>query len=615
MSVFRKTKIIATIGPACNTKEKIKSLVLAGMNVARLNFSHASHDQHKQAIQYLKEVREELGISLAILQDTQGPEIRIGKVPEEGLKVQPGSRFRLVKDPKNADELSIAITPPQIIDQLSPDDTVLIDDGYIETSVVTNEGDSVVLEVHNFGVIKERKGVNLPGKTLNFPDITEKDIADIKFGCEQDIDIIAASFICHPSQVIAIKKLLVQEGAGDIQVLAKIESQQGVDNFDQILDVSDGIMVARGDLGVEMPITSIPRIQKNIIKKCGEQAKPVIIATQMLESMIHCPRPTRAEVSDVANAIYDSASAVMLSAETATGSYAISTVKMMDAIVRDAEADVDIYGRFHRKLKETKFCNVPDALAQAAVSTCVSANAAAIVVFSKSGNTARLLSCRRARIPLIVMTPKKKTYHQMALAWGAHAVLERIQDIKANLDFLSCYAIQQGLVQYGDTVIVTLGTPYGISYTTNTITVETVGSVVAKGVPAREEATDEFVYGKRTFFYEGEPTKKLSFDNVIVVLTEFKEEYAPMLTGAIGIILQNRLEDIASENRAAEFSKKHNIPCILRAYSAASLLEADEWISIQESRGLIFRGDAEKEKDMIEKTCIDSSNLQIHFNL
>lgn len=603
---FRKTKIICTIGPSCNTREQILALAKAGMNGARLNFSHSNHEIHLEAIKHIKSVRSELNIPLSIILDTKGPEIRTENVLSEGLSVEPGSQFSIVREAKHAGINSITIDPPSIFDYLNEGDNILIDDGYIDCHVIKKMEDRVVLEAHNFGVVKNRKGVNIPGKAIPFPEITDRDAADISFGCMHGIDVVAASFICVPEQVIAIKKLLREQGSGDVQVFAKIESQQAVDNFDQILQVADGIMVARGDLGVEMPIASVPRIQKQVIKKCGEQAKPVIVATQMLESMINCPRPTRAEVSDVANAIYDSASAVMLSAETAAGRYPIATVKMMDEIIRDAEADIDTSGQFYRRGEDSKFYNIPAALAQAAVTTCVNANAKAIVVFSKSGNTARLISRSRPRLPIIVVTPKRKTYHQMAISWGTHAVMERTdEDIKANLDFLSCYVIQHKLVEYGDFVVITLGTPYGISHTTNTITVESIGSVIARGIPARSHPGSHFIHAKRKILLDSEIRKEGDYRGQILVLTELKKEHLPLLNGVKALILQNSREDFVSEKLAREYSEKNDFPCIIRADSACSLLEEDEWISLREDKGLIFRGDAAKEKEMIEKTCVD----------
>ncbi len=602
---FRKTKIICTIGPSCNSRDQILALAKAGMNIARLNFSHGSHEEHLSAIKHIKSVREELKVSLAIMLDTKGPEIRTGGIGQEGINVIPGFQFTIVKKLEGGAEPQITLDPPLIVDHLKEGDTVLIDDGYIECRVLKKGADRALLEVLNFGVIKNRKGVNLPGKALPFPDITDRDAEDIRFGATHDVDIIAASFICIPEQVLAIKRLLAEEGSSDVHVIAKIESQQAVDNFDHILQVADGIMVARGDLGVEMPITSVPRIQKQIIKKCGEQAKPVIIATQMLESMIHCPRPTRAEVSDVANAIYDSASAVMLSAETATGRYAIQTVKMMDEIVRDAEADIATSGQFHRKQEDAKVYNIPAALAQAAVTTSVHAGAKAIVVFSRSGNMARLISRARPKQPIIVVTPNKKTYHQMSLAWGTHAVIEKVDEIKANLNFLSCYLIQQKLVEYGDFVVITLGTPYGISHTTNTITVESMGSVIARGMPIRSSPESHFIYARRRIILDADWKKEQSCKGEIVVLTELKKEHFPLLKEAKALILQNSREDLVSEKLAREYAEKNSFPCIIRADSASLLLKEDEWISICEDRGLIFRGDAAKEKGMIEKACVE----------
>ena len=321
------TKIICTIGPSVNTLQKMIELIEAGMNVARLNFSHGTHSEHLQAIDNLKEARRRLKVPLAIMLDTKGPEIRIGKIKDGQLFLSSGHHWRLVREPVEGDAEKVNITPASVLDQVKEGTVILFDDGYISSHVIEITTDGVLVEIQNGGIIRSGKGVNIPNESLNLPAITETDIADIRFGCKHDIDIVAASFVRSPDHVLTIKKLLAEEKKSDILIVAKIENREGVQNFDSIVQVADGIMIARGDLGVEVPLSQVPKLQKMMIRKCYLAGKPAVTATQMLESMINNPRPTRAEASDVANAIYDSTSAVMLSGETAIGKYPLEAVQ------------------------------------------------------------------------------------------------------------------------------------------------------------------------------------------------------------------------------------------------------------------------------------------------
>lgn len=339
MTCMTRTKIICTMGPAVSDYEKILELIDAGMNVARINFSHGTHDEHKKVIQNLKKAREAKKIPLAIMVDTKGPEIRLGDMKNGAVPVQAKQKILLVKKEVMGDDKQISLTPPEVLDDVEPGMRLLFDDGYIIAKVIEVSAKGVLLEMENAGTIKSHKSVSIPNAQANLPAMTEQDVSDITFACKNDVDLIAASFIRSADHVLEIKKLLASQGKSDILVIAKIENSLGVQNFDSILEVADGIMVARGDLGVELPLEKVPGLQKMMIRKCLQVAKPIATATQMLESMIKNPRPTRAEVSDVANAIYDSSSSVMLSGETAVGSYPIETVKMMKSIIHEAEQD------------------------------------------------------------------------------------------------------------------------------------------------------------------------------------------------------------------------------------------------------------------------------------
>ncbi|MBS0620169.1 MAG: pyruvate kinase [Verrucomicrobia bacterium] len=469
-----KTKIVCTIGPAVNSYDKILQLIDAGMDVARLNFSHGTHDEHLLVIEMLKKARQEKRVPLAIMLDTKGPEIRIGMLKNEKVAVEPRQRILLTKEEIEGDADKIPVTPPSVIETLQVGMRVLIDDGYLISRVVEKTAEGVIIEFENGGMIKSQKGINVPGVDFGLPAMTEQDVRDIAFGCKQDVDLIAASFIRSAEHVLAIKQLLSKEGKPKILVLAKIESSLGVDHFDSIVQVADGIMVARGDLGVELPLEQVPRLQKMMIHKCADAGKPVITATQMLESMIQNPRPTRAEVSDVANAIYDSTSAVMLSGETAVGKYPIETVRTMCKIVEEAERDFN-YRDYFLKGSRVDFHDVSNSVALATVRTAYSAGAKGIFVFTSSGSTARLISKFRPEIPIVALSSDQKVYHQLALNWGVIPVpAEHAENATEALKIASSFAIKQGVLQRGALVVITSGAPFGVSGTTNMMLVEKI---------------------------------------------------------------------------------------------------------------------------------------------
>lgn len=469
-----RTKITCTIGPAVNTYDKIVQLIDAGMDVARLNFSHGTHDEHRKVIEILKKARKEKKVPLAIMLDTKGPEIRIGDIKNNQFTVGPKQRILLVKESTVGDEKKISITPPQVLDSVSPGMQILFDDGYIITHVVEKSAQGVVVEVENAGIIRSHKGVNIPNAHVDLPAMTDQDVKDIAFGCEQDVDFIAASFIRSADHVLEIKKLLKEKGKSDILVLAKIENALGVKNFDEIIKVADGILVARGDLGVELPIKQVPRLQKMMIRKCLQIYKPSVTATQMLESMIKNPRPTRAEVSDVANAIYDSSSVVMLSGETAVGEYPIEVVKMMKSIIEETEKDFN-YSDYFEHQSRVDFHDVSSSVALASVKTAYSAKAKAIFAFTNSGFTARQISRFRPEMPIVALTSNPKTYHQLALYWGVIPVDPAVsKNVQEALATTSQFALANGLVKSGDLVVITAGSPFGVSGTTNMMIVEKV---------------------------------------------------------------------------------------------------------------------------------------------
>lgn len=457
---MRSTKIICTMGPNTDKKTVMKSLVKNGMNVARFNFSHGDHEEQRERMNLLKNVREELDRPVAILLDTKGPEIRTGLL-EGGKKVtlKEGSEFILYTEEMTGNATGCCVTYPGLAKDVKAGDRILIDDGLIELKVKQIKSGNIVCHVENGGELGERKGVNVPNVKVKLPAVTEKDIDDILFGIQQDIDFIAASFIRSAKGVKEIRKILKENHAEHISIIAKIENAEGVENIDEIIEASDGIMVARGDLGVEIPAQEVPHIQKMIIKKCNERYVPVITATQMLDSMIRNPRPTRAEVADVANAIYDGTDAVMLSGETAAGKYPIEALKMMNEIAENTEQYVD-YEKYihHRTMYEQS--KISSAIGIASVRTARNIGAACIVTPTMSGKTARLISNFRPSMPIYAVTPNEMVQHKMQLYWGVIPLKGYIKDTTENIIVNAMETIKRKrLVRKGQTVVITAGDP------------------------------------------------------------------------------------------------------------------------------------------------------------
>ena len=468
---MRKTKIVCTLGPASNNEQTIEKLFINGMNVARLNFSHGAHEEHKKTIELFRSVRDRLGLPAAILLDTRGPEIRTCLVENGEVTLEQGQAFRLICEEKTGNSEFVSITYPGLQKIVNIGDTIKVDDGAIILSVKEVRDDEIVCFVEVGGVLKNRKSINVPGVHLDMPYLSEKDKKDILFGIENDVDYIAASFVRTPQDVIELRKFINYNGGHNIKIIAKIENSEGVANFDSILRESDGIMVARGDMGVEVEYEKLPGLQKRFIKKCYGSGKIVITATQMLESMIHSYNPTRAEITDVANAVFDGTSAVMLSGETAMGEHPDRVVEVMASIVRQAEADAVELNMF----KENCFLSENDtanAICDAACTTARDLGAQAIIAVTKSGHSARRLSKFRPNEPIVASTPELKTYHQLALSCGVHPVLALNQESEEKLfrHALDC-AKQIDAVKRGDTVVIIGGAPINVSGNTNMLKV------------------------------------------------------------------------------------------------------------------------------------------------
>ena len=469
----KRTKIVCTLGPASEKEETLRELIKNGLNVCRMNFSHGSHEEHKGRIDLVKKVREELGQPTAILLDTKGPEIRTGQFDAPEVLLEEGQTFTITMKDVMGNKEMCTVSYKGLAKDVEPGNTILIDDGLVGLKVKEVNGDDIVCIVENSGIVKNHKGVNVPGVKVNLPAITEKDRSDIEFGIEQGIDFIAASFVRKVSDVLAIRKILEENNATDIKIISKIENQEGVDNLDEIIAVSDGIMVARGDLGVEIPTEEIPVVQKLMIKKCNEAGKPVITATQMLDSMMRNPRPTRAEVTDVANAIYDGTDAIMLSGETAAGKYPVEAVKTMATIAKRTEETINYNENLRDKALSA--ANVTDAISYATCTTAIDLNAKAILSATSSGHTARMVSKFRPQCPIVATTDNERVMRQLSLTWG---VLPTISSNGKNTDEVIDNAINAGkeknYLAEGDLVVITAGVPVATSGTTNLIKVETI---------------------------------------------------------------------------------------------------------------------------------------------
>ncbi|CQR54748.1 pyruvate kinase [Paenibacillus riograndensis] len=471
---MRKSKIVCTIGPASESLENIKKLILAGMNVARLNFSHGDFEEHGNRIKTIRQASQELGKTVAILLDTKGPEIRTGKLEVEPIELVQDEYLTLTTEEILGDQNRISVTYADLPSDVQVGSTILIDDGLIGLTVVDIQGTEIKTRIVNGGTIKSKKGVNVPGVAISLPGITEKDTNDIIFGIEQDIDFIAASFVRKASDVQEIRALLEKHNASHIQIISKIENQQGVDNLDEILAVSDGLMVARGDLGVEIPAEDVPLAQKLMIQKCNIAGKPVITATQMLDSMQRNPRPTRAEASDVANAIFDGTDAIMLSGETAAGKYPVESVLTMSRIAEKAESALN-HREIFMKQQIAQETTVTEAISQSVAISALDLNAKAIISSTVTGHTARVVSKYRPKSQIIAVTTQERTMRQLALVWGVTPV----HGLEAtSTDELLETALKggkaSGLVKAGDLVVITAGIPLGRSGSTNLVKVDTI---------------------------------------------------------------------------------------------------------------------------------------------
>ena len=467
--MLRKTKIICTLGPAVDNEDMIRALIRTGMNAARFNFSHGSHEEHLNRLNLLKSVRDSMGRPVASILDTKGPEIRIRSFETKSISLEAGDLFTLTTREVQGNVNLVSVTYPELHKEVSAGQEILIDDGLVALKVEKIDGQDIRCTVENGGTLSANKSINIPGVHIHLPALTEKDVSDIQFGVENDFDFIAASFVRRAADVQAVREVLDRFGGQEIRIIAKIENQEGVDNIDEILEAADGIMVARGDLGVEIPAAKVPILQKQIIRKGLQAGKPVITATQMLDSMMRNPRPTRAEVSDVANAVFDGTSCVMLSGETAGGKYPLEALTAMVSIVEEAEQSIHYWRQFEKR-RVIPASNINDAITHTCCLTAKDLEAKAILAATNSGRTARMICRFRPACPVAARTLHEKVRRQLAICWGVIPFLtgevtstDRIFSLSAEV------ALKERLVQNGDTVVITAGVPLGKSGSTNLI--------------------------------------------------------------------------------------------------------------------------------------------------
>lgn len=579
---MKKTKIVCTIGPASENKEIFAELVKNGLNVARLNFSHGDHAEHLKRIEMIKEVRKELNKPIAILLDTKGPEIRTGSF-KEPIMLEEGQIFTLTTDEYLGDQDKCQISYEGLPGDVVPGNKILIDDGLVELDVLEIKGNEIVTRVLNSGEVKNHKGVNVPGVSINLPAITPKDEADIKFGLEHGIDFIAASFVRKAADVLEIRKILEDNNIEDVHIISKIENQEGLDNLDSIIRVSDGIMVARGDLGVEIPTEDVPLAQKLMISKCNKAGKPVITATQMLDSMQRNPRPTRAEVTDVANAILDGTDAIMLSGETAAGKYPVESVMTMTSIARKIEETMDYKSILDKKSLELVNAGVTFAVSHATCYTAHELEASAIITATSSGFTTRKVSQFRPKAPIIATTISERVRRKLSLVWGVETILV---DMASSADEIFEIGIEKskaaGLIKKGDLVVITAGVPIGVTGATNLMKVEIVGEILLRGLGLGRTV----VTGRACVVSSAEEAKLKFKDGDIIIAPVTDKDLMPFIEKSSGMVI----EEGGYTSHGAIVALSLEIPTVVGARNATETIEDGSEITLDSNRGIIYDG-------------------------
>ncbi|PSL44075.1 pyruvate kinase [Salsuginibacillus halophilus] len=581
---MRKTKIVSTIGPASEDKAMLKELIGAGMNVARMNFSHGDHDEHAARIHSIREAAEEMNATVGILLDTKGPEIRTRDMEDGAVSLEEGQELTVTSEDVLGNAERIAVTYDKLAYDLQPGSKILLDDGLIELEVTSIGETDVYTKVLNSGLLKNKKGVNLPKVSVSLPGITDKDAADIRFGVEQGIDFIAASFVRRAKDVLEIRELLEGEGAEDIQIIPKIENEEGLNNLEEILEVSDGLMVARGDLGVEIPAEEVPLAQKSMIQLCNREAKPVITATQMLDSMQQNPRPTRAEASDVANAIFDGSDAVMLSGETAAGDYPKEAVQTMSNIAVQTEKALNYEEMLAKRSMQSRV-TITNAISQSVANTALDLGAGAVLTATESGYTARIVSKFRPQSPIIAVTSNERVVRRLSLVWGVTPLHgKKAETTDEMLDISVSESLRSGIVSHGDLVVITAGVPVGETGTTNIMKVHIIGEVAARGQGIGRKTAS----GKVTVANSAQEASDKMQEGRILVTKSTDKDMIDAFEKASAVIT----EEGGLTSHAAVVGLNLGIPVIVGVDNATSIFTDDEEITVDSARGDLYKGHA-----------------------
>ena len=579
---MKKTKIICTIGPASDDPEIIDKFISFGMNAARLNFSHGDYEEHGKRIETIKKLREKRNIPIAIILDTKGPEIRTGNYKDGKVELSEGQSFIFTTRDIIGDETICSISYNKLPWDLSIGNLLLVDDGLIGFKVVSINDTEINCIVMNSGTLGNHKGVNIPGVSISMPALTLKDIDDIVFGINMGVDIIAASFIRKPADVISIRRILEKNNGSKILIISKIESNEAVDNIDEIIRFSDGIMVARGDLGVEIPVEEVPLVQKMIIAKCNRAGKPVITATQMLDSMIRNPRPTRAEASDVANAIFDGTDCIMLSGETANGKYPVEAVKIMSKIAERTEMSLN-YTEMIKKRKPMKADNVTSAISYSTCTTAAELGASAIITATQSGHTARMVSKYRPEALLIATTPYEDVARKLSIVWGVYPIIaERMDSTDEVIEHSVNQAIESGYIKKGELVVIAAGIPVGFTGTTNMIKVHIAGDVLVMGQGVGKKS----VYGNTCVINDISRADELINDGDIIIIKNLDKRYSDYLDRVSGIVA----EESGITSQIAVECINRGIPFISGAENATVIIRNGILVTLDVFRGLVFNG-------------------------
>ena len=579
--MLKKTKIICTLGPSTDKNGVLESMLTNGMDVARFNFSHGTHEEQAQRIAMVRAAASHARVPVALMLDTKGPEMRIGKFKDGKVALKQGGKFILTGREVEGTEEVVSVSHQGLARDVSPGDTVILSDGLISLKVESIDGDDIVTTILNSGDLSNNKRVAVPGVSVTLPPMSEQDVSDLLFGIEQNMDMIAASFVQRAADVLAIRKVLEDAGA-TMDIIAKIENAEGVKNIDDILKVADGIMVARGDLGIEVPTEDVPLVQKLLIEKCNQAGKPVITATQMLESMITNPRPTRAEASDVANAIFDGSDAIMLSGETAAGHYPVEALQTMAKIAIRTEAGLN-YSNILLSRGLSVQPTTTGAVSHATVQMAHELGAAAILTSTESGYTPRMVSQYRPQATIVAVTPREKTARRMQLLWGVYPVIGPTStDTDSMVNNAIKGALSTGIVKDGDLVVITAGVPSGLAGTTNMIRVHVVGNILLRGTGVGQRA----VTGKVALVRSMSDLETKFKPGDILVLASVDEETAPYAVKAAAIVT----EEGGYTSHAAIIGVSFGLPVVVGVEGATEKLADGAVVTVDASRGVIYQG-------------------------